>query len=99
MEAAKVLEIPPPGYQHGPVIVLQHPWPTVRYLTQVQLVRSYLGIFKFWTRENKYQFLFGVRTGRSKEWQLLWAVILLLADGSPDNDANLWTDIEGEVER
>lgn len=89
----------PPGYQHGSVIVLQPQWPTVRHLTQVQLVSSYPGIFKFWTRDNKYRFLFGVRTGRSKEWQLLWVVILLLGDNSSGNDATLWTDIEGEVER
>ena len=88
-----------PGYQHGPVIVLQSPWPTVRHLTQVQLVRSYPGILKFWTRGNKYHFLSGVGSGRSKKWQLLRAVILLLGNDSSENDDNLRTDIEGEVER
>lgn len=85
MEAAKLLETPPSRLSvwtiHSPPI----PWPQLTGLelgTQPKFNKldATVGIFKFWTRENKEQFLFRVGTGKSKVGQLLGDRILLGED-------------------
>lgn len=58
MEAAKLLGTPHPRQSiwaiHGPSNPLATVnWLRVRHLTQIQLIRPYCGIFKFWTGKNK----------------------------------------------